>query len=364
MNLFYPTAAMLDMQRPVLFDLEMPQFPWPNSKNLATFWSLLGPMVVAMNICRTTPRLVTSTPGDIYSLSLTPDASKLVFSAGASQDGNLQRDVFSVNSDGSELRKLTDRPELSWQASVSPDGSEIAYVVEKDGRSDLYAMNLDGSGDRRLTQSNAGFWEPLWAPEGKAILTTSRDTKGHNLELVIVNSDGSGQQQISQMGGGSNQYAAFSPDRQQIVFSSDIQGGLPQAFSIARDGSNPQRHSENVMFFGPASLSPQGTALFTGMDRWNHMNLYKVTLDGSQPQVRLETPPSPSGASFSPDGSRIAYTSGSKVYLAQADGGSPQLLTTDENRYRSPVFSPDGQSLFALGPQANGTAIYQIPLPR
>lgn len=67
-----------------------------------------------------------------------------------------------------------------------------------------------------------------------------------------------------------------------------------------------------------------------------------------------------SGAQFL--GSRIAYTSNSKVYIAQADGSSPELLTSDENRYRSPVFSPDGRSLFALGPQNEGTAIYEIPL--
>lgn len=314
-----------------------------------------------MNICRTSPRLIATTPGDIYSLSQAPDAGKLVFSAGTSENGELHRDVFSVNQDGSELRQLTARPELSWQAAVSPDGSEIAYVVEKDGRSDLHLMKLDGSQDRALTSSNAGYWEPLWAPEGKALLTTSRDTAGRNLELVNVPTDGSPAQQLTHMGG-NNQYAAFARDGQQVVFSSDVNMGVPAAFAVERDGSAARQLSQEVMFFGPASLSPQGKALFTGMDRWNKMHLYVVTLDGSQPQVRLDTPPSPSGASFSPDGNRMVYTSDSQVYLAEADGSNPRRLTEEGQRYRSPVFSQDGQSLFALGPQPEGTGIFQIPL--
>lgn len=314
-----------------------------------------------MNICRTSPRLVTTAPGDVYSLSLTPDAGKLVFSAGTSQNGELQRDVFSVNQDGSELRQLTSRPELSWQAAVSPDGSEIAYVVEQAGRSDLRLMHLDGSQDRALTSNNAGSWEPTWAPEGKAILTTTRDSQLGNLELVQLAADGSTKEQLSHMGG-TNQYAAFSKDGGQIVFSSDINMGVPAAFVMGRDGSGVRQLSQDVMFFGPASLSPQGQALFTGMDRWNKQHLYVVTLDGSQPQRRLDTLPSPSGASFSPDGEHIVYTSNSQIYLAEADGSNPRRLTEEGQRYRSPQFSQDGSKLFALGPQPEGTGIFEIPL--
>lgn len=315
-----------------------------------------------MNVCRTTPRLVTTAPGDVYSLAVTPNSKKLVFSAGKTNNGNLERDVFSVNADGSDLRQLTDRPELSWQAAISPNGREIAYIVEKSGKSDVYAMRLDGSKDRPLTTSNAGFWEPVWAPESQMVLTTSRDTPRRNLELVGVRSNGTGQTLVSNMGGGSNEDAIFSRDGKKILFSSDIERGRSQLYVMNRDGSNIEKLSQGVTFMGPATVSPQGQAVFTGVDGGNNWNLYRVNIDGSGTQEKLPGGPLPTGVQFSPDGEQLVYTSEGKVILADADGNNAMAITTKEDNFKRPQFSPDGRSLFALTAVPDGTAIYEIPL--
>ncbi len=45
---------------------------------------------------------------------------------------------------------------------------------------------------------------------------------------------------------------------------------------------------------------------------------------------------------FSPDGTRIAFTSNNEIYVMDADGSSPTRLTTNAVVDSFPVFSPDG----------------------
>jgi TolB protein len=75
----------------------------------------------------------------------------------------LSSQVYVMNSDGSEARKLAER---SGAPVWSPDGRKIAFEMQ-DARmqSDIYVMNADGSGKRNLTRS-AGRREslPVWSP--------------------------------------------------------------------------------------------------------------------------------------------------------------------------------------------------------
>ncbi len=40
-------------------------------------------------------------------------------------------DVFSMNADGSDVRRLTTNPELDRQPDWSPGGTQIAYTIHK-----------------------------------------------------------------------------------------------------------------------------------------------------------------------------------------------------------------------------------------
>jgi dipeptidyl aminopeptidase/acylaminoacyl peptidase len=61
--------------------------------------------------------------------------------------------VWLVNSDGSNLRQLTDGAEGSTAVTPvwSPDGSELLFQRKRDDAVTLWIMNSDGSGQRQLT---------------------------------------------------------------------------------------------------------------------------------------------------------------------------------------------------------------------
>src|SRR4051794_11829408 len=84
-------------------------------------------------------------------------------------------DIFSMNAGGSDVRRLTTNPAGDRQPDWSPDGTAIAYTIDKPGSAinfEVARMNAGGTGHRQLT-TTAGVEassQPAWSPDGRAIL--------------------------------------------------------------------------------------------------------------------------------------------------------------------------------------------------
>ena len=50
----------------------------------------------------------------------------------------------------------------------SPDGTQIAFVSDRDGNREIYVMNANGTGQTRLTNNPAADNNPDWQPIGAA----------------------------------------------------------------------------------------------------------------------------------------------------------------------------------------------------
>lgn len=76
-------------------------------------------------------------------------------------------DVFVMNPDGSNQRKLA--PEMIFEGGLmrSPDGTQFVYMSNRDGHWHLYARATDCEGDfciRRLTDGESDNLFPVWRP--------------------------------------------------------------------------------------------------------------------------------------------------------------------------------------------------------
>jgi TolB protein len=116
-----------------------------------------------------------------------PDQRQLVFSgyAKALEPG----EVYVIDADGSNLRRLTSRsmPDAgaSWSASWSPSGQLIGFVSNRDVNGEVYVMKPDGTGQTNLTQHPAGDFAPhdffgsvahgvpVWSPDGRKMVFQS-----------------------------------------------------------------------------------------------------------------------------------------------------------------------------------------------
>ncbi|WP_152996203.1 TolB family protein [Pseudoalteromonas sp. H105] len=96
--------------------------------------------------------------------------------------------------DGGNLIKLTNNDANDWSPKVSPDGTQIVFVSNRDGNQEIYTMNIDGSQQKRITFNETDDWGPIWSDDGSKILFTSDSID--SLVVYKVNKDGSSKEKI------------------------------------------------------------------------------------------------------------------------------------------------------------------------
>ena len=72
---------------------------------------------------------------------------KIVFSS--NRDGSNNSEVYVMNTDGSDPKRLTFNTTFDGEASFSADGSKILFTSTRDGNAEIYVMNADGSNQKR-----------------------------------------------------------------------------------------------------------------------------------------------------------------------------------------------------------------------
>jgi len=98
--------------------------------------------------------------------------------------------ISIANIDGSNVIQLTKDDTNNMSPKISPDGSQIAYLSNKDGNQEVYVMNIDGSNQKRLTRNRVEEWSPAWSTDGSKIFFSSQNVHGF-YDLYKVNKDGS-----------------------------------------------------------------------------------------------------------------------------------------------------------------------------
>jgi dipeptidyl aminopeptidase/acylaminoacyl peptidase len=113
-----------------------------------------------------------------------PDGEKIAFMS--ARDGNLE--IYTMNSDGTKVTRLTYNPGIDGFPTWSPDGSMIAYHSARDENIDIYVMRLENQEEWRITESSNEQEAPYWC--GNAIIFMSRG-QNYNLAIVFASSSGS-----------------------------------------------------------------------------------------------------------------------------------------------------------------------------
>jgi len=91
---------------------------------------------------------------------LSPDGTKIAFIS--DRDGNWE--IYLVDVNGSGFDQLTDTVGLEMYPAWSSDGTKIAFQSNRDGNLEVYVMNVDGSNIRNLTNNPAEDTFPAWHP--------------------------------------------------------------------------------------------------------------------------------------------------------------------------------------------------------
>jgi len=153
-----------------------------------------------------------------------------------------QRDGTSVlhfiQADGADRRPVRGSPRPISQASVSPDGTRVAFVSREGVERHIFVVNADSTAERQLTNDDSNNMFPSWSADGRRIVFTSdRDGRGRE-GIFVMNADGSDVTRL--VPGMRAGFARWSPDGKRLAI---IAGDLPDThiYIAGADGSNPVR---------------------------------------------------------------------------------------------------------------------------
>lgn len=216
---------------------------------------------------------LTHSPGIDADAQWSPDGSKIVFNS----NRNGSYDIFVMDADGSDLQQLTNGPGGETYATWSPDGRRIAYVDDSRRTDQIVIMSGDGTVRRRLSTPFQLVWALAWSPDGRHIAFTrvirkdpSRLTPENRYDVFLVRLDGTGFRRLtSRYNGLWSEDANWSPDGRHLVFDGGFDSDACKTpgcddwsiFTIRRDGRRLRRIvSTGTHVFAP-EWSPDGTTI-------------------------------------------------------------------------------------------------------
>ena len=338
----------------------------------------------------------------------TPDGKKVIF---VSNSRGNQGDVWSINTDGSNLNRIAEieGDTGQWRTLqypvLTPDGKGLVFMLyRKESISGVWFMDIESRNMRRITSGGNGDYFPVVSPDGKEIVFEtmrlgigdiwSTDISGKNYKRLTY-------ENYPEL------YPAYSHDGTKISYVANKEG-IIDIWIMDRDGKHRKRVTKNILkeVWGRKWLSmfnyndlfdagyyhvswhPDGTKLALTTWEPDKKESYLTILDFKEDISKvIDNLPEEKknlsdytligekdltgggdwddfGPSFSPDGKTIIFASNRKgnwnIWSIGIDGVGLKQLTNGDDDELAPVYSPDGKEIAFLKSSKELLSAYDI----
>lgn len=256
------------------------------------------------------------------------------------RDGANRQELYLMDYDGRNQRRISAHQSTSGYSAWSPDGSMIAYMSYFSGEAGIYYVDLATSNKVPVFVEGTLNLSPTFSPDGRQIAFAHSD-ESTNIDIYICPRQCSSPTRITKASG-IDTNPAWSPDARQIAFTSD-RSGRPHVYIMNTDGTGIRRISFEGDYNEGAAWRPDGAYLVYASRRGNRFQIAMTSTVDLQTRTLTSGPDSYEEPTFSPDGKRILFTvrkgRESQVWVMNADGTNGRQLTHEGNNM-GPAWSP------------------------
>ena len=223
-----------------------------------------------------------------------PDGSRILFARWR----DLSPSLYTIKPDGSDPMAL---PVYLTQASWSPDGGKISYVIDQTddcfSLQTVFVANSDGTDTQSFHGGQCApftYSTPRWSPDNSKIIFSVHDTKNNDSVITVKNIDDTGITYLTS-GGERNLHASWQSLPARVSISgrvvTPLRRGLAGATVTLTDdfGNAISVKTNRVGFYQFTNVSP-GTYELTAFFRRFHFSPQEVVVVGEVTDMNFVLP--------------------------------------------------------------------------
>lgn len=271
--------------------------------------------------------------------SLTGQSGVTLTSIAYTSDRTGYKEIFLMDYDGANDRRLTGHKSTSMSAAWKPDRSGVAYVSFWSGKPSIYFARVPSGDKGPLVTEGLFNISPTFSPDGRRMAFT-RALDG-NSEIFVADASGESLRRLTFIGS-IDTNPAWSPAGHTLAFTSS-RAGNPHIYLMDPDGANVRRLTFEGQYNDGASWHPEGNLVAYASRRQGVFQIAVTNVATLETRLLTSGPGNKEDPTFSPDGRHLAFVAkegGRKqVFVVDVDGRNLRRLTREGNN-ESPAWSP------------------------
>lgn len=243
-------------------------------------------------------------------------------------------------------------------------GTKIYFVSDRQGKGtkEIWVMDFDGSNQRRITHFNSITTMPSVSPDGRRLAFTTY-AKGQP-QIMMYSTETGRFIPFRNSAAPTNAQASFTPDGRSVLYASSVSGYM-QIYISDLDGSNPRRLTNTRAIEAEPKVNPKtGAEIVFVSGRGGLQQIYRMNMDGADVERLTNGEGEAGNPAWHPEGRHIAfawtrgYAPGNwNLFLMDVATKETVQLTHGQGRNENPSWAPDGRHLAFC---SNRTGSYQI----